>query len=313
VSSPSGPRLRDEPFVPLLLVIAGAALGFAVVFVDYPFSDSWDGDARAFVGKAETLLWFLFLFGQVGLWLALQPAAWRAFRAVPTGGRGTTTSFGLIIVGGCIAVVVSLGFTVNREYPLPGHGAKLVVVTTLGLLAATPALLCVWRLHRVIAALTPDANGRATLIGYADEQDAHPLTGLLRLRELLDSALVILGLIIGAAILSTGAFRHAVLAWDPAQEFPVEYVLLYGAFFTLLLALVYVPTYLRLQAAGRQIIAAYVPIDPGTADLAEAYEKRQKLTTLLRLDASVASSFVAGAAIVTPLVTSLLGVVLSPS
>jgi hypothetical protein len=104
------------------------------------------------------------------------------------------------------------------------------------------------------------------------------------------------------------------LAWDQSrghpEVFPVDYVLLYGVFFTLLLALVYVPAYLKLQAAGRAIIADYVPINPRTKDFAEEYEKRQQLTTLLRLDTSVASSFAAGAAIVTPLVTSLVGVIL---
>lgn len=310
-----GHRVGEEPFAPVLLVLLGALLACAVTFIDYPFGD-WDYEAKDFVGRAETLLWFLFLFGQVGLWLALQPPAWRAFKAVEAGGESKATVIGLGIIGVSVASAVYLGSTVQVAYPLPGHGWKLAVVTTLGGVASAPAVLCVWRLHRVIARETADASW-GTLAGYADEKNAHPLAGVLSLRELLDRALVLLGLIVGAAILATGAFRNAVLAWHPPagegqpEVFPVEYVLLYGAFFTLLLALVYVPTYLKLQGAGRAIIAAYVPVDQETEEVAEAYEKRQQLTILLRLDTSVASSFFAGAAIVTPLASSLLGAILS--
>jgi hypothetical protein len=99
-------------------------------------------EAKAFVGRAETLLWFLFLFGQVGLWLALQPPAWRAFKAVETCGRRCATAFGLVAIGVCTALVVYLGFTVQPDYPLPGHGWKLAIVTGLGLVAIAPGALC---------------------------------------------------------------------------------------------------------------------------------------------------------------------------
>ena len=56
---------------------------------------------------------------------------------------------------------------------------------------------------------------------------------------------------ISLGTLARGASRHAFFAagGSPA-DFPPEYVLLHGAYFTGLLALVYVPTYTRL-AGGR--------------------------------------------------------------
>jgi hypothetical protein len=127
-----------------------------------------------------------------------------------------------------------------------------------------------------------------------------------------------LGVILGAAIGSTAAFRNAVVASKglsgaaAEREFPIEYVLLYGAFFSLLLASFYVPTYLRLQLLARDVIARAIPVRQDTKDWEDHLERRQKLETVLKLDTGVMSSLTAGAAILAPLATSLVGLLLSP-
>ena len=63
--------------------------------------------------------------------------------------------------------------------------------------------------------------------------------------------ITLLGAMVALATLAKGALRQAFLATGGiAAEFPPEYVLLQGAYFTGLLALVYIPTYTILAAAG---------------------------------------------------------------
>ncbi len=68
---------------------------------------------------------------------------------------------------------------------------------------------------------------------------------------------------------------------------------------------------MRLQLLARDVIAKIVPIDPSPGAQLEKFEERKKLEVVLRLDPSVTSSLTAGAAILAPLTTSLLGLLLS--
>jgi len=96
-----------------------------------------------------------------------------------------------------------------------------------------------------------------------------------------------------------------------ADEIPFDFVLLYGGFFSLLLALIYVPTFLELQAGGRRVrnLAADLPA-PTDESFDDVYTRRKNLGELLQLEVSTSSSLRAGVAILAPLTTSLIGLLL---
>src|SRR5947207_2597102 len=78
----------------------------------------------------------------------------------------------------------------------------------------------------------------------------------LELRIVLQRVLAVEGAILGAAILATGSLRNSVVVWhhNDATAFPREFVLMYGGFFTLLLALLYAPVYQTLLETGRKLV-----------------------------------------------------------
>jgi hypothetical protein len=88
-------------------------------------------------------------------------------------------------------------------------------------------------------------------------------------------------------------------------------VLLYGAFFTLLLAVLYAPVYRRLLEQGRRLVDAVCPVpEPVSAEWSAAYEKRRKLEELLQLQLTTSASFRAGIAIAAPLGSSIFGLLI---
>ncbi len=119
---------------------------------------------------------------------------------------------------------------------------------------------------------------------------------------------------ISLGTLAKGASRHAFIAarGNPA-DFPPEYVLLHGAYFTGLLALVYVPTYTRLVAAGGDILDSVFPVTaPGVelSRLAEWQSNRKSLEELLQLRTGALDNLRASVTILAPLASGTVSVLL---
>src|SRR5262249_49753578 len=139
----------------------------------------------------------------------------------------------------------------------------------------------------------------------------NPVAGFLRLRELVHRSLLLVGTLIAGAILGAGALRNAVNAFYHPNYFPIEYVLLYGAFFSLVLLAIYPPTYNQLQLSGRWLVEHYAKwCDPDDPRWDGSVAKRGQLVSLLQLELSLTGSLQAGVAILAPLGTALLGLLL---
>ena len=66
-------------------------------------------------------------------------------------------------------------------------------------------------------------------------------------------------------VLATAAQRHAVLAYAPAEKYDFELVLVYGLFFSILIAAIYLPTHLTLVAVGNGLRDLFFPPLPPSA------------------------------------------------
>jgi hypothetical protein len=109
--------------------------------------------------------------------------------------------------------------------------------------------------------------------------------------------------------LATGALKNAVNAIGIA--FPSEFVLMFGLYYSALIALAYAPSYLALQAAGQRLLDANCPIPaPDTPTFVPDLERRTTLEGLLQLNVAASATFKSGVAILTPLFGSLVGLLL---
>jgi hypothetical protein len=128
-------------------------------------------------------------------------------------------------------------------------------------------------------------------------------------RATLQSQLAALGALVALSTLTTAAFRNAILEAFPGREneFSAADVLLFGAWLTVFLALVYVPPSERLRRQAQALVDDAFPIpDQFDGDWQQQLQRRRDLAALLRIDETSRSSIQNALIIGGPLITSAL-------
>ena len=281
----------------IALALAGGTIGAGVV------SLKGSGPA-AFTASGQFILWHPLIAAQTALW-AIAAAALLTSPVLKTLEGPWSEARGAVVASVVAAAIPLYGFVVYAtlyspvSYPLPGHRWKLFGLDTLG---TTIALIGVAQFALVGAALQNQAAG-GTLADVAR---------YLELRSLLQRVLAIEGAILGAAVLAAGALRNAVIAYTHRQaSYPREYVFIVGIYFTLVLALLYAPVYRKLLELGRaNLEAACPPVEPASPEWLATYEKRERLGQHLQLEVTTNATFRAGIAILAPLGSALVALLL---
>ena len=201
-----------------------------------------------------------------------------------------------------VAIVAVLG--INVTWLLPGAARtnwRNSVLLTVSLLAAIPASGAMYGV-RLIASkshLIPTAGGQLEL--------------LLGLRRLLQRLLAAVGSLVALITLQGGALLALERSMHTAfGARPPQYVLVFGATGSLLVALVYVPGWTALQRHGQRLCDELFPmrsLGEASAILSTA-EDRQKLEMVLGVDRSVIADMQTGLIIFAPLVASAASVLL---
>lgn len=303
--------------LPALIGVAmlGAGIGVGVASIGgwgpRRFSDSGSFDLWLFLIALQSALWAVGVTVFAVQLKQLSNGHWPAARRRVT-------------VDVVAAAVPLLGFGAvvanhsGLHYPFTWHREKMTAFTVIG---AAVALFGFAEFALAKFALDEEpANGTLADTGR-----------FLEIRRLLEKVLSIEGAILAALILATAALRGAVngywryLASHPAYllshplqkrflttsqvpPFPREYVLIYGAFFTFLLALIYSPVYVRVLTAGRaNVDAACKPVEPSSPNWVEVQEKRDKLAAHLQLSASASPTLRTAGAILAPLAGAFVG------
>lgn len=208
-----------------------------------------------------------------------------------------------------IALAALLWVSPSRqaEWPLVGHQIKAAILTGAAALGvALPAVTGLAVLHeglRQRPAATPTTGDVAFVLGVAS-----------RMGRLLTVA----GVVISLAVLASGSLRHAVVPQFMTEtEFPASNVLVYGGFFTALLAVAYLPLQLRLRQTSIDVVNGYFPEESMPEPTGEEFSSwvsgRDSLRQLLQPDHTPISRLRSSVFILSPLATAVLGTAISPS
>ena len=192
-------------------------------------------------------------------------------------------------------------FPAPFEERLAYHRIRMGLLLGAGVIVALMAVGGIWLVRAALR----------DLASSAEPGEKHIQT-FLRLREQLQFFLSVLGILVGGLTLATGALRNTLVATTPdLKGFPPELVLVYGAYFTALVALIYAPTYIALVATGRKLVDDLWPMPPPRSDAWDDwYDRRKDLEELLQLQQGAVKNFQAGFAILAPLAGSIIAVLL---
>jgi hypothetical protein len=315
-------EVRQGSLAPLAAFVAGVLAAGLLLFWDALVGviavdeKAW-GEAGAFLENPETLVWITLLCAQAGVWAIAAGVSRGTLAALAEGTSWPVAVAGLLFIALLVApVVIVPPLTSGPATPLPGHRYKITAFIVLAFVAAAPWIIATWRTGTLARRFTEKARADATgwvaeLAGAVKPAAAHPFDGYHRLRELLGHAVTILSVIVAGITLTTGALRLAVTSSDKHADFPVASVLVYGGFFSLLLALVYLPVQLRLLELGRHLRDWAAPVTARDEWHGERFKRRGDAETQLGLTAGPVASMQAGLAILAPLATGLVGALLS--
>lgn len=180
------------------------------------------------------------------------------------------------------------------------------VLVLLALIAVAPTVLGLWlvntRLRRISEALSAptDPPTRADVV----------LAGLIDCRRATSVCLTVLATIVTIAVVCSGAQRKAFLATGiPPEKFPPEWVLLYGALFTAISLLLYVPTFVTWRTRCMLFVDQCYPLPADARPTAAWVEGRTRLIGVLGAEVTVAKSLTAAFGLLAPLAVSVLSIV----
>jgi hypothetical protein len=179
------------------------------------------------------------------------------------------------------------------------------VLVVLGLIAAAPAVLGLWLVHTRLRRISERLSGPTE----PPTRAVDVLEDLLGCRRAIGTCLTVFALIVTIATVDSGAQRKAFLATGtPPERFPPEWVLLYGALFTALSLLLYVPAFVAWRTRCRRLIDELYPLPADVRPSADWVDGQARLTQVLGADLTVGKNLTAAFGILAPLATSVLAV-----
>jgi hypothetical protein len=201
-------------------------------------------------------------------------------------------------VAGPVAIIAILGLALMVVPPSLAEPAHVIVrawlVPAFALLGAVPAAGVMFGVRRAASDARPGATG--------DLVDL-----LMTLRRLLQRLLIVAGTVVALTTFTTGTWwllEHSLHA--PYGDRPPQFVLVFGAYGSLLVGVVYVPAWTAVQRRGQRIANELFPlrgINERRAILDKVGE-RQQLEQVLGLDRGILTDLQGGMIILAPLLAA---------
>ncbi len=278
----------------------GFSLGIAVARVgvgETPHS-------AAFAKTAEFSVWSAVTGFEVALWAICWTKANGIGREIRSRlPKASIWPFIAVIVALVAALRFALLLYPTLHTPVYGMPIRQAILQSMGILAAAPALFGIWRIQAWLR--SPAAEIPSPLA------NVRPLSGRLIsditfARETLKRLLLILSLMIGAVVFATGSLRSALIAAGTTpSRFPATSVVLFGALFTAMLALLFAPAYVELRDFQRRIRDFISRIPDDGIPPESWYLERERLSALLQLDSSSLEAIRSATLLLGPFFTAL--------
>lgn len=296
--------MATKTFPIIVLAVCGLSFGVGLVL----FQANSTPESIAFSSTVEFAVW-LFMIALTCMMIFTTPFILsRDLKSLWRYRRGHELDLFISLLGLAVLFAIPMLYTRSSNdesisFPLAYHSNKVLILYILGFFAvAVPGSLGIWLLRQELVTEfehpTAESN---TIKDYLSD------------RERLQRFLLILGILVTLVTLNTGALRNAVIAAGASdkESFPVIGVLIYGAYFTLILIILYLPAYNQLLEAGRRVRDVYCPLPlPDTPEWDKALARRKLLEETLQLNLTTQQSLQTGILVLAPMLSGILSVLL---
>lgn len=264
------------------------------------------------MSEPEIAVWCLLITGQVALWFGyafpVGKKIYEYFISAKILSWELVGTFFIIAVL-CVFFLSAHGTTSISKlenFPIDSpeiYAIKVIILDVVGIIIVVSTLFggyAVGQAFKGLTASAPADPGNDSVKKY------------LKYKEDLQWFLQAAGLMVGGATLATGALHRALSVLNKYQPKPLE-ILLYGAYISGVVALIFIPAIVKSHAAGRAVREKLLPFpekELGGEEWIKWSENRSKLDAMLGLNKDILDNLKVGLAIVTPIVTSALSLFL---
>ncbi|MET0396293.1 MAG: hypothetical protein ABW277_05685 [Longimicrobiaceae bacterium] len=196
----------------------------------------------------ERAIWCSLVAAQVALWTIMLPSLLAMLKEYREMLREHRSGAAILLTGLLLLFGAFLaghgGLSDKLRFPVEWQEPKIKAISYIGLV---PMLLSLLGIYAVSAA------AEAAML-QIDDVRSH-IFSFLKMRRDMRTFLTMAGLIIGTATLCTGALHRALVVLNEGFVYNRTLVLLYGAFGSGVIALVYVPARLLMNRIGHGIVS----------------------------------------------------------
>jgi hypothetical protein len=269
----------------------------------------------AFIKSPKAMVWVFLIAGEFAFWANVIEPLWRWRTKLCHDYKLTRTrAIRLKLIAAVVFFALPGLFLVYivPDSNLAHHDLKMTLVNLAAMITALVAVAGIWYVRAAVEATFEEGGSNAQPNRSAEEK----IQLVIDLRSHLQRFITVLGAMVALATLAKGALRQAILeTGGHSADFPTEYVLLQGAYFTALLALVYIPTYSILAGVGSDLVDSIYPLKGTASDLdwdhlSRWQSNRKSLEAVLQLQAGAIHNLRASISILAPIATSVIAVLL---
>jgi hypothetical protein len=302
------------PTSEIVLNWAGFFIGLLIMTGDYVVAGkALSRQEWAFIASPKAMVWIFLVAGQFAFWANLIEPLWRWRSKLRINYSLSQTHAIRLKLMAAVVFFALPGFFLVYVVPdsnLAHHDVKMALVNLVAMITALIAVAGIWYVRAAVQATFAE-NGSAIRQAIPVQKQ---IEIVIDLRTHLQRYITVLGAMVALATLAKGALRQAILSTGGnSADFPAEYVLLQGAYFTALLALVYIPTYSILAEVGSDLVESIYPATTGDLDwehLSRWQGNRKSLEGLLQLQGGAVHNLRASVSILAPVATSVMAVLL---
>ncbi len=283
----------------LMLVAGVSVLVGAVIFIGGVSSTP---ASRAFLLSPEFVVWFFVNDALVACYPILIAWMWQPLRQL---GKYYSNHKLEILLSVLLTLalyifpqVIGLNLIQLKPLPLDYLEARMLILMLIGFFGgALLPILGIWfvqiAIREIFGEFKPSKEGFKEYLDF---------------RDYLQQFLLVLGGLEGVFMLTAGAFRKAAIAQGATTPslYPSIALLVLGAYYTLLIAIIYFPVYAALVKVGRQFLDSYFALPaPDQESWTDILAKRKQLESFMGLDVSPVQRFVTGLTILAPFASSI--------